>query len=213
MYIHCNTLILNVDYINPLNIYIKQINNIIDNNNKITFIDEIRKIDISATEDSNRDDTFWKELSELQDLFEKLREKGKLGPITKEESDKKAQSVYELMERTSWKRPTILDCRSQIESLDSQKETELQKILDERFPNVERFLYSWNAQKSRNILKSQTNRDLSRHEHFARAGMDDIALTAQNVQSQGERLFLTLDALDEAIGLVSAMYASPAAFI
>ena len=38
-------------------------------------IDEIRKIDISTTEDSNRDDTFWKELSELQDLFEKLREK------------------------------------------------------------------------------------------------------------------------------------------
>ena len=39
-----NTLILNADYINPLNIYVKQINNIIDNNNKITFIDEIRKI-------------------------------------------------------------------------------------------------------------------------------------------------------------------------
>ena len=39
-----NTLILNAEYINPLNIYVKQINNIIDNNNKITFIDEIRKI-------------------------------------------------------------------------------------------------------------------------------------------------------------------------
>tara|TARA_Y100000385_G_scaffold289930_1_gene361054 strand:- start:1194 stop:2162 length:969 start_codon:yes stop_codon:yes gene_type:complete len=39
-----NTLIFNSEYINPLNIYVKQINNIIENNNKITFIDEIRKI-------------------------------------------------------------------------------------------------------------------------------------------------------------------------